>query len=86
MIVASGLTFIVRVSVAAAHEPLASVVSVNVTVPVKLAAGVYVTADGLAVCAPLLNVPPPLVIVHTAVVALPPTVAPVRVIGEGVAD
>jgi len=41
---------------------------------------------GVPVCAVELNVPPPEVIDHAAVVALPPIVAPVNVIGEGVAD
>ena len=41
---------------------------------------------GVAVCAVLLNVPPPEVIDQAPVVALPPTLAPVRVIAAGVAD
>ena len=34
----------------------------------------------------LLNTPPPVVIDHSPVVALPPTLAPLRVIAAGVAD
>ena len=61
-------------------------VNVNVAVPVKLAAGVYVTVAGVAVCNVLLNVPPPDVIDQAPVVAPPPTLAPVSVIADGVAD
>src|SRR4029079_17543873 len=77
---------IVLVSVAAVHPVGASVVNVNVTVPEKLAAGVYVTAPGFAVCAVELSVPPPDVIDHAPVVALPPTLAPLNVMAVGVAD
>ena len=41
---------------------------------------------GVAVCAMLLKVPPPEVIDHAPVVALPPTLAPVKVMAVGVAD
>jgi hypothetical protein len=81
-----GFTFIVRVLLTAAQPPTAFVVNVNVTVPVKLAAGVYVTVAGVAVCAVLLNAPPPEVIDHAPVVALPPTLAPVNVMAVGEAD
>ena len=84
--VGSGFTLIVLVALTAGQAPGALVVSVNVTVPVKLAAGVYVTVAGVAVCMVLLNVPPPAVIDHAPVVAPPPTLAPVRVIADGVAD
>ena len=81
---------IVRVAFTAVHGPAPSgslVVSLSVTVPVKFAAGVYVTAAGFAVCPPLLlNVPPPVTIVHAPVVAPPPTLAPDKVITEGLAD
>ena len=39
----------------------------------------------VAVCDVELNVPPPEKILHAPVVALPPTLAPLNVIGEGVA-
>ena len=79
-------TVIVLVALTAGHEPGALVVSVSVTTPLKLAAGVYVTVAGFAVCAVLLNVPPPDVIDHAPVVAPPPTLEPAKVIGAGVAD
>jgi len=81
-----GLTFIVLVPLTAAQAPGALVVKVNVTVPVKLAAGVYVTVAGVAVCAVLLSVPPPEVMDQAPVVALPPTLAPLNVMAVGVAD
>ena len=81
-----GFTLIVRVPLTAAQGPGALVVRVNVTVPVKFAAGVYVTVAGDAVCAVLLNVPPPEVIDQAPVVAPPPTLAPVRVMAAGAAD
>ena len=85
--VAAGETLIVLVALTAGHGPVGSfVVNVKVTVPVKFAAGVYVTVCGLAVCAVLLNVPPPDVIDHAPVVAPPPTVAPANVMADGVAD
>ena len=77
---------IVLVAKTAAHGPVASVVKVKVTVPLKFAAGVKVTVAGVAVCAVLLNVPLPAVIDQAAVVALPPTLAPLNVIADGVAD
>ena len=40
----------------------------------------------MAVWAALLNEPPPAVIDHAPVVALPPTLAPLNVIADGVAD
>ena len=61
-------------------------VSLSVTVPLKFAAGVYVTDAGVAVCAVLLNVPPPDTIDHAPVVALPPTLAPVNAKATGEAD
>lgn len=84
---ANGLTLIVRVSVTAPHIPEGSlVVNFNVTVPVKPALGVYITEAGEAVCAVLLSEPPPDVIDHAPVVAEPPTLAPLKVIGvDGVA-
>ena len=77
---------IVLVAKTATHGPVASVVKVNVTVPLKFAAGVKVTVAGVAVCAVLLNVPLPAVIDQAPVVALPPTLAPLKVIADGVAD
>lgn len=44
------------------------------------------TVAGVAVCAILLRVPPPDVMDHAPVVALPPTLAPTKVIAPGVAD
>ena len=82
----NAFTVIVLVALTAGQEPGALVVSVSVTTPLKFGAGVYVTAAGFAVCAVLLNVPPPDVIDHAPVVAPPPTLAPVKVIGAGVAD
>ena len=79
-------TVIVLVALTAGQDPGALVVSVNVTVPLKFAAGVYVTVAGFGVCAVELNVPPPEVIDHAPVVAPPPTLAPLNVIGKGVAD
>ncbi len=84
--VAAGFTVIVLVDVTAGQTPGAFVVNVKVTVPVKFAAGVYVTVAGVAVCAMLLNVPPPDVIDHAPVVAPPPTLAPLNVSADGVAD
>ena len=80
------LTLKVLLAVAAVQPVPAFEVSNNVTVPVKLAAGVYVTVDGVAVCNVLLNEPPPEVIDHAPVVALPPTLAPLNVMALGVAD
>ena len=77
---------IVWVALTAGQDPGALVVRVSVTVPLKLAAGVYVTVAGEAVCAVLLSVPPPEVIDQAPVVAPPPTLAPVRVMATGVAD
>ena len=54
------------------------VVNVNFTVPEKLASGVKLTLAGFDVCARLLKVPLPNVIVHAPVVAPPPTLAPVN--------
>jgi hypothetical protein len=59
--------------------------SVNTTGPEKLAAGVKVTLAGSEVWAVLLNVPEPLVMDQAAVVPAV-MVAPVRVIGAGVAE
>src|SRR4030095_11603525 len=84
--VGAAAIFIVLVAVAAVHPAGASVVKVNVTVPEKLAAGVYVTVAGVAVCAVELSVPPPAVIDQAPVVALPPTLAPLNVMAVGVAD
>ena len=58
----------------------------KITVPEKLTAGVYVTAEGVAVWEVLLNVPPPEIIDHAPVVAEPPVLAPLNMIGTGVAD
>ena len=77
---------IVRVADIGGHVPGALVVSVRITVPEKFGAGVYVTVSGFAVCAVLLKIPPPDVILQAAVVALPPTLAPVRVIAVGEDD
>ena len=44
------------------------------------------TFCGLAVWAVLLSVPPPETIDQAPVVAPPPTVAPLKVIGDGLAD
>jgi len=85
--VGKGFTVIVLVALTAPHGPAGSLlVSVNVTEPLLLAAAVQVTAAGLAVCAVLLSQPPPDVIDHAPVVALPPTLAPVKVIAAGDAD
>ena len=84
--VGSGFILIVLVALTAGQVPGALVVSVKVTVPVKLAAGVYVIDAGVAVCAVLLKDPPPVVIDHAPVVAPPPTLAPANVIATGVAD
>jgi hypothetical protein len=71
----------------AAVQPDAALdVSLSVTVPLKFAAGVYVTDAGVAVCAVLLNVPPPDTIDHAPVVALPPTLAPANAKATGEAD
>jgi hypothetical protein len=80
---------IVLVILTAMHGPApsgSSVVSVNVIVPVKFAAGVKVTPAGVFVGLVLLNVPLPDVIDHVPVVAPPPMLAPVNVIAPGVAD
>jgi hypothetical protein len=69
-----------------AEQPLEFVVNLSTAVPVKFAAGVYVTVAGLFVCAVVLRVPPPETMDHAPVVAPPPTVAPVRVIGTGLAE
>jgi len=45
-----------------------------------------VTVAGDAVCAVLLNDPPPEVMDHAPVVAPPPILAPLSVIADGVAD
>jgi hypothetical protein len=84
--VAAWLTVIVLVAVAEEQPESEFVVRVKVTVPKKFAAGVKVTFAGVAVCAVLLNVPLPDVIDHAPVVAPPPTLAPVNVIADGVAD
>ena len=72
------------VLVALATEPQAGVfvVKVKITVPEKFATGVYVTAEGLLVCDVLLNVPPPEVMDHAAVVA-PTILAPLKALGDG---
>ena len=79
-------TLIVLVALTAEQAPGALVVRVKVTVPVKFAAGVYVTVEGVVVCKVLLNVPPPDVIDHAPVVAPPPTLDPLKVIADGEAD
>ena len=84
--VAAAFTLIVLVALIAEQGDVALVVKVKVTVPVKFAAGVYVMVDGVAVWATLLNVPPPEVIDHAPVVAPPPTLAPLNVMADGVAD
>jgi hypothetical protein len=76
----------VRVALIAAQGEGAFVVRVKVTVPLKLAAGVNVITEGLLVCAVLLSVPLPDVIDHAPVVALPPTLAPVKAIAVGLDD
>ena len=77
-------------AVAATHGPTPSgsfVVNLIVITPLAFAAGVYVTIEGFAVCAVLLNVPPPgATIDHAAVVAPPPKLAPLNVIAVGVPD
>ena len=83
---AAAFTFIVLVALIAEQGDVALVVKVRVTVPVKFATGVYVTVDGVAVWATLLNVPPPEVIDQAPVVAPPPTLAPLNVMADGVAD
>ena len=84
--VGNAFTVIVLVAVAALHPVPALEVKSNVTVPLKFAAGVYVTVAGVAVCNKVLSVPPPDVIDHAPVVALPPTPAPLKVIAAGDAD
>ena len=85
--VGAGLILIVRVALTGTQEPAGSfVVKVNVMVPLKLAAGVYVTVEGLATKPVLLKVPPPDVIDHAPVPALPPTLAPAKVMAVGAAD
>jgi hypothetical protein len=84
--VAEGLIVMVLVALTTEHILGAFVVSVRVTVPLKLAAGVYVTDAGVAVCAVLLNNPPPEVMDHAPVVAPPPTDEPANVMAEGVVD
>ncbi len=44
------------------------------------------TVPGVAVCASLLKVPPPDIIDQAPVVAPPPILAPLNVMGEGLAD
>ena len=87
---AAWFTLIVLVALTTLQGPAApsgsSVVSVSVIVPEKFAGGVYVTVAGVFVAEVLLNVPPPDVIDHVPVVAPPPIVAPINVIGVGVAD
>ena len=84
--VGRGFTVIVRVAVAGEHGDAAFVVRVRTMLPLKFAAGVNVTVEGLLVFAVLLNVPLPLVMLHAPVVALPPILAPVSVMAVGVAD
>ena len=80
------VTVTVLSAVAAVQPVPAFDVSLSVTVPLKFAAGVYVTDAGDAVCAVLLNVPPPDTIDHAPVVALPPTLAPANAKATGDAD
>ena len=84
--VGAGFIVIVRVADIGGQFAGAFVVNVRITVPEKFAAGVYVTVSGFAVCAVVLKVPPPDVILHAAVVALPPTAAPVSTIAVGEDD
>jgi hypothetical protein len=86
VMVGNAFTVIVLVVVTGVHPVGAFVVKVKVTVPLKLAAGVYVTAAGLLVWAVLLNEPPPEVIDQAPVVAPPPIVAPLSIMADGVAD
>jgi hypothetical protein len=83
---AAGSMVIILVAVVSRQPESVFVVRVKVTVPEKFAAGVKVTVAGVAVCAVLLNVPLPVVIDQAPVVAPPPTIAPVNVMAEGVAD
>ena len=86
---AAGLMVIVLVAVRAVHGPAPSgslVDNNKETVPLKFAAGVYVTVAGEEVCAVLLNIPPPETIDHAPVVAPPPMLAPDKVMAEGLAD
>jgi hypothetical protein len=76
----------VLVPVAAEHAPEAFVVSVKVTVPLKLASGVNVTNSGEAVCAVLLKIPLPGGTDQAPVVAPPPRIAPLNVIAVGEPD
>ena len=80
------VTFIVLSEVAALHPVPKFDVNRSVTVPLKFAAGVYVTVAGVAVCNVELNAPPPLMMDHAPVVALPPTLEPLNVIADGDAD
>ena len=75
-----------RSAVATAQELSELVVRRNVTEPLKFAAGVYVTAAGLAVCKILLKEPPPEIIDQAPVVAPPPKLEPAKVIAAGLAD
>jgi len=80
------VTVIVLVPVAAEHAPETFVVSVKITVPLKLAEGVNVTVSGEAVCAVVLKIPLPEVMDHAPVVAPPPKTTPLKVIADGDAD
>lgn len=83
----NALTVIATVELTGKQGPVGSfVVSLSVTVPLKLTAGVYVINAGFAVCAVLLKTPPPETIDHAPVVAPPPIAAPDKVIAPGVAD
>jgi predicted transporter len=84
--VGAAVTFIVLSAVTAVQPPGISVVNLKVIVPVKFAAGVYVTIAGDAVCAVLLKVPPPEIMDQAPVIAPPLTEAPLNVIAEGEAD
>jgi 3-oxoacyl-[acyl-carrier protein] reductase len=58
----------------------------DMNLQVNLTGTYNVTKAGVAVWAVLLNDPPPAVIDQAPVVALPPTLAPINVIADGLAD
>ena len=80
------VTFIVRVDVAAVQPVPKLEVSSELLYLYSWQLVYKLPILGLAVCARLLNDPPPKVIVHAPVLAPPLTLEPLSVIAEGVAD